>query len=115
MSVSSDKPKPPFCVVSVTLQNLCQKLRTPCHESMNRHSGQLRRRVPGGHLHAGRAHAPRGRRGPSDAQRLQLAMRERFSAAVEEIMERKVIAFMSQVHFEPDLAAEVSVLQPNGD
>jgi uncharacterized protein YbcI len=45
----------------------------------------------------------------------QLAMRERFSAAVEEIMERKVVAFMSQVHFEPDLAAEVFVLQPNGD
>jgi uncharacterized protein YbcI len=45
----------------------------------------------------------------------QLAMRERFSTAVEEIMERKVIAFMSQVHFEPDLAAEVFVLQPHAN
>jgi uncharacterized protein YbcI len=44
----------------------------------------------------------------------QLAMRDRFVAAVEEIMERKVIAFMSQVHFEPDLAAEVFVLEPRG-
>jgi uncharacterized protein YbcI len=42
----------------------------------------------------------------------QLAMRERFSSAVEEIMERKVIAFMSQVHFDPDLAAELFVLEP---
>ena len=44
----------------------------------------------------------------------QMAMRQRFSEAVEEIMERKVIAFMSQVHFEPDLAAEVFVLEPSG-
>jgi uncharacterized protein YbcI len=29
---------------------------------------------------------------------------------VEEILGRKVIAFMSQVHFDPDLAAEVFVL-----
>ncbi len=41
-------------------------------------------------------------------------MLRRFSAAVEQIMERKVIAFMSQVHFEPDLAAEVFVLEPRG-
>jgi len=47
-------------------------------------------------------------------QSFQLAMRERFSAAVEEIVGRKVIAFMSQVHFEPDLAAEVFVLEPQG-
>jgi uncharacterized protein YbcI len=41
----------------------------------------------------------------------QQAMRKRFSDAVEEIMERKVIAFMSQVHFDPDLAAEIFVLE----
>jgi uncharacterized protein YbcI len=42
----------------------------------------------------------------------QQMMREKFSAAVEEIMGRKVIAFMSQVHFEPDMAAEIFVLEP---
>jgi uncharacterized protein YbcI len=44
----------------------------------------------------------------------QMAMRERFSAAVEEIMDRKVIAFMSQTHFQPDLAVEIFVLEPRG-
>src|SRR4051794_23188958 len=42
----------------------------------------------------------------------QLTMTERFSTAIEEIMGRKVIAFMSQVHFEPDMAAEIFVLDP---
>lgn len=46
-------------------------------------------------------------------QAFQMAMREPFSKAVEEITGRKVIAFMSQVHFEPDLAAEIFVLEPN--
>jgi uncharacterized protein YbcI len=46
-------------------------------------------------------------------QKFQVAMGPAFSAAVEEIMERKVIAFMSQVHFAPDLAAEIFVLEPN--
>jgi uncharacterized protein YbcI len=45
-------------------------------------------------------------------QSFQMAMRERFSAAIEEIVRRKVIAFMSQVHFDPDMAAEVFVLEP---
>ncbi len=49
-------------------------------------------------------------------QAFQMAMRKMFSEAVEEIMGRKVIAFMSQVHFEPDMAAELFVLGgPNGD
>ena len=39
-----------------------------------------------------------------------MAMRNDFSDAVEEIMGRKVIAFMSQVHIDPDLAAEILVL-----
>lgn len=43
-------------------------------------------------------------------QALQMAMRKDFTDAVEEILGRKVIAFMSQVHFDPDLAAEVFVL-----
>jgi hypothetical protein len=31
-------------------------------------------------------------------------------------MERKVIAFMSQVHFDPDMSAELFVLEPqDGD
>ncbi len=45
----------------------------------------------------------------------QRAMEERFTAAVEEIMERKVIAFMSQVHFDPDMAAEIFVLAPEAE
>jgi uncharacterized protein YbcI len=45
-------------------------------------------------------------------QLFQMAMRERFSEAVEAITGRKVVAFMSQVHFDPDLAAEVFVLEP---
>jgi uncharacterized protein YbcI len=43
-------------------------------------------------------------------QVFQMAMRERFSAAVEEITGRKVIQFMSQVSFDPDMAAEIFVL-----
>ena len=45
-------------------------------------------------------------------QAFQTAMRERFMAAVEEITGRKVIQFMSQVSFDPDMAAEVFVLEP---
>jgi len=46
-------------------------------------------------------------------QAFQMALRQAFSEAVEEITGRKVVAFMSQVHFEPDLAAEIFVLEPN--
>ena len=42
----------------------------------------------------------------------QLAMAPRFTGIVEAITERKVIAFMSQVHFAPDMAAEIFVLDP---
>jgi uncharacterized protein YbcI len=45
-------------------------------------------------------------------QVFQMAMRERFSEAVEEITGRKVIQFMSQVSFDPDMAAEIFVLEP---
>src|SRR5947209_16500799 len=48
-------------------------------------------------------------------QLFQMAMRGAFSDAVEEITGRKVVQFMSQVAFEPDMAAEVFVLESNGD
>jgi uncharacterized protein YbcI len=51
----------------------------------------------------------------STRQIFQQAMRSRFSEAVEEIMGRKVIAFMSQVHVAPDMAVEIFILEPDGD
>ena len=45
----------------------------------------------------------------------QDAMGPRFREAVEEATGRNVIAFMSQVHFAPDMAAEIFVLEPDGD
>jgi uncharacterized protein YbcI len=42
----------------------------------------------------------------------QDAMGPRFREAVEEATGRSVIAFMSQVCFDPDMAAEVFVLEP---
>jgi uncharacterized protein YbcI len=45
-------------------------------------------------------------------QAFQMAMEAPFRAAVEEIMGRPVIAFMSQVHLDPDMAAEIFVLAP---
>jgi uncharacterized protein YbcI len=48
-------------------------------------------------------------------QSFQMAMRAPFTEAVEQITGRKVIAFMSQVHRDPDMAAEIFVLGPNGD
>ncbi len=48
-------------------------------------------------------------------QAFQMAMGPAFSAAVEEAMGRKVIQFMSQVAFDPDVAAEIFILEPNGD
>jgi uncharacterized protein YbcI len=39
-------------------------------------------------------------------------METKFTAAVEEVTGRKVVAFLSQVHFEPDIPAEIFVLQP---
>jgi uncharacterized protein YbcI len=48
-------------------------------------------------------------------QAFQMAMGPAFAATVEEITGRKVIAFMSQVHFKPDMAAEVFVLEPDSN
>jgi uncharacterized protein YbcI len=47
-------------------------------------------------------------------QSFQMAMRPVFTDLVEMAMERKVIAFMSQVHCDPDMAAEIFVLE-SGD
>jgi uncharacterized protein YbcI len=58
-------------------------------------------------IEAGRHDAVRDTR-----QVFQQAMGPAFSAAIEEISGRKVIAFMSQVCFAPDMAAEVFVLEP---
>jgi uncharacterized protein YbcI len=43
----------------------------------------------------------------------QQTMREDLIAIVESQLERKVIAFMSQNHIDPDLAVEVFVLEPD--
>jgi uncharacterized protein YbcI len=42
----------------------------------------------------------------------QLAMRDELVEIVERQLERKVMAFMSQNHIEPDLTVEVFVLEP---
>jgi uncharacterized protein YbcI len=42
----------------------------------------------------------------------QLVMGDDLIAVVERELDRKVIAFMSQNHIDPDLAVEVFVLQP---
>jgi uncharacterized protein YbcI len=46
-------------------------------------------------------------------QAFQDAMTDRFTAAIEQITGRKVIAFLSQVHFDPDLATETFILDPS--
>jgi uncharacterized protein YbcI len=45
----------------------------------------------------------------------QDAMGPKFREAVEEATGRAVIAFMSQVCFDPDMAAEVFVLEPQAE
>ena len=44
----------------------------------------------------------------------QTTMREELVAIVERQLDRKVMAFMSQNHIDPDLAVEVFVLEPEG-
>lgn len=58
--------------------------------------------------------------GKSDAvhnmrRSFQMAMEERFRDVVEEATGRKVIAYMSQIHTDPDLAVELFVLEPIPD
>jgi uncharacterized protein YbcI len=45
----------------------------------------------------------------------QDTMREKFSAAVEELVGRKVVGFLSQVHVDPDLAVETFILERSKD
>ena len=42
----------------------------------------------------------------------QVAMRDEFIGTVEKATGRKVRAFFSQVHFDPDIAAEIFLLEP---
>jgi uncharacterized protein YbcI len=46
--------------------------------------------------------------------RFQTTMRADLIAAVERLSRRRVIAFMSSNHTEPDMAAEIFVLEPIG-
>ena len=48
-------------------------------------------------------------------QQFQQAMSEELIAAIEILTERKVIAFMSTNHLQPDMGAELFVLQPRSD
>jgi uncharacterized protein YbcI len=45
-------------------------------------------------------------------QEFQRTMRDDLVAAVEMLMERKVVAFMSDNHIDPDMGAEIFVLEP---
>jgi uncharacterized protein YbcI len=45
----------------------------------------------------------------------QEAVREDFVATVEAIIGRRVTAFMSTVHVDPDLNIEIFMLEPRGD
>jgi uncharacterized protein YbcI len=42
----------------------------------------------------------------------QSAMEHQFTEVVEGVLGRKVIAYMSQIHADPDLAVELFVLEP---
>ena len=71
--------------------------------------------VIGGHHDDGRT--PAGRTWQSQKvlhtrDEVQEIMRDALCAEVERVMGRKMIAFMSDNHVEPDMGVEVSVLQP---
>jgi uncharacterized protein YbcI len=42
----------------------------------------------------------------------QSSMEDRFTSVVEQATGRKVIAYMSQIHSDPDMAIEIFVLEP---
>ena len=48
-------------------------------------------------------------------QVFQQAHRETFVAAIEAVTGRTVRAFMSQIHFDPDVAVEIFLLEPEED
>jgi len=45
----------------------------------------------------------------------QAAMREQFTKVVEAAIGRRVRAYMSQVHTDPDIAIELFLLEPHGE
>jgi uncharacterized protein YbcI len=45
----------------------------------------------------------------------QSAMEQQFTEVVENATERKVLAYLSQVHAEPDVAVELFLLEPSHD
>jgi|SRR5215208_3355222 len=45
----------------------------------------------------------------------QTTMREALTAEIEKLTGRKVIAFMSDNHIEPDIGVEIFVLEPSGN
>jgi uncharacterized protein YbcI len=45
----------------------------------------------------------------------QMTMREALVAEIEKLTGRKVIAFMSDNHIEPDIGVEIFVLEPSGN
>jgi uncharacterized protein YbcI len=45
-------------------------------------------------------------------RQFQRTMEDRFTEVVEEALGRKVLAYMSQIHADPDLAVELFVLEP---
>ena len=45
----------------------------------------------------------------------QMAMEQQFTTVVEEATGRRVIAYMSQIHQDPDLAVEIFVLEPSAE
>jgi uncharacterized protein YbcI len=64
-----------------------------------------------------RAELTLARSGRSDAvarqrREFQQAVREEFTSAIEALVGRKVIAFMSSVHMDPDLEVEIFMLEP---
>lgn len=44
----------------------------------------------------------------------QRAMESRFRAAVEDLTGRRVVGFLSQVGADPDISAEIFLLEPDG-
>jgi uncharacterized protein YbcI len=47
--------------------------------------------------------------------RFQAVMKAQFSGVVEEALGRKVRAYLSQVHTDPDVAVELFMLEPTGE
>ena len=59
---------------------------------------------------AGRFEAVKQTRGA-----FQDTMKERFTSEVQELVGRKVVGFLSQVHVDPDLAVETFILESGGE